>query len=59
MDLIEDKNAIKRFLAIFSGLSSSLTLLIHGARLVCWLSLSMAQGTPEYLADSSLVKSFT
>ena len=28
MDLIEDKNAIKRFLAIFSGSSSSLTLLI-------------------------------
>ena len=28
MDLREDKNAIKRFLAIFSGSSSSLTLLI-------------------------------
>ena len=27
MDLREDKNAIKRFLAIFSGSSSSLTLL--------------------------------
>ena len=29
MDLREDKNPIKRFLAIFSGSSSSLTLLIY------------------------------